>query len=541
MRRAFLFLLIFSSLIFSSQVWDFKTNGEIYSKPVIYSNNVLIASTDGSVNLLNSLSGSTIWKQELSGTPIQPVEFQNQIMVPMAEGKVFLLAANGAPVWEADLTAENVTKVIGADVSSNMIYVSTDRGLFSIDPSASIKQIYKSESLNSPPTYAANSIFVGEGLNLLKLSSTGSLQWKRDINGIWMSKPVVDGSIVYVGGLDKKMHALLLGNGVERWSFETGNWVVASPLIKGGYVYFGSNDGAVYALDESDGRIKWVSQTPLAIQSTPTSGFIGGKEAIFLGGTDNSIYAFDINNGDIIWRGSVQGWVSDPVYHSNFVYFGSADRSAYAFSTERACSIISPDGGDIIGFKEVKVTGNAVSEAGSFDVDVQVNDGEWNEAEINADTWAYYFDPKENMVTGVNTIRCRVSDPAGVEIGFYPEVGVIHDSSIKLANLLVTTKGAKVEGESFEIFVNDGEDGSPVERFDLTLNGQKYSGSGSVNITVPSGGSYQLVVKKIGFNDANLKVDVASIGINPIFIGIAVLLVLIIVWQVYVRFVQKKT
>jgi hypothetical protein len=194
----------------------------------------------------------------------------------------------------------------------------------------------------------------------------------------------------------------------------------------------------------------------------------------------------------------------------------------------------------VIGYKEVKVTGNAISSSGSMGVEVKINNGIWEDAQVNGDNWEYFFDPGVELVSGINSISCRVTDSAGVESGKFTERGIVHDPSLMKGTLLVTTKGTKLEGETFEIFVNDKEDGTAIEKFTITLNGKTYNGSGSMNVSVESGGSYSLNVKKVGYTEANLKLDVASAGINPLFLVVPIILIIIIAYVLYTRFIQKK-
>lgn len=539
MKKALFVLLVLFSVSFPSLLWEYSAKGEVTTKPLPYLNSIFASSSDGSVYLINPSTGKTTWEKKLSGTPTHAVLFQGKPALATTTGTVYLLGEDGNPVMEVNLKdTDNVSYVYGIDAASR-IFAATDKGVFSLGAGGDVISVYSSSQIKSPPVIAGNSVLFGEGKNLVKISNAGIVEWKRDIGGSWLARPVVDGSVVYMGGLDKKMHAFFLNTGAERWSVETDNWVVSTPVVKGGLIFFGSNDGAIYSVDKANGRILWSTNTPLAIQTKPEPGLLGGKEVIYVGSTDSNIYALDLQTGDIIWKGSAKSWVSDPLFFQNHVIFGSHDSSVYAYSTERSCSIITPSEGDVLGLKEVKITGNAVSQAGSLAVDVQINDRQWEAADIDGEEWVYYSDPSETMRIGVNEIRCRVSDAAGVETGKFTEVGIVHDSSIPLSNLIVTTKGMMVEGEQFEIFVNDGEDGSPVERFELMLDGQSLSGNASVNVTVPSSGRYTLTAKKIGYNDAVLSVDISSNGVNPLYIGALVLLIVIIAWQIYARFIKK--
>jgi outer membrane protein assembly factor BamB len=542
MKKALLIFLLLFSFSFSSLLWQYNANGEITTKPVLYSNSLVFSSADGSIILLNHINGAKIWESKVSGTPTQVIVFQNKIAVGTKEGNVYLIGAAGSQEWMADLTEmQNISYLYGIDGSGSMIYITTDSGVYSLDSAGqNLNLVYSSPDIKSAPVVFGNSVLFGDGDDLVRINTGGAVQWKRNVGGIWLSRPVVDGTVVYVGGLDRKMHSFVLSSGNERWAYESGNWILSTPLVSNGNVYFGSNDGSVYAVDQTSGALQWSTKTSMATQGQPVSGTLGEDDVIFVGSTDSSIYAFDKQTGIILWSGSARNWVSEPIFHQNFVYFGSSDKSVYAFSTERACSILSPKEGEVIGFKEVKVTGNAISNSGSKEVEVQVNNGLWEKAQVIGDKWEYFFDPSVDLVSGINTILCRVSDSAGVETGKFTERGVVHEPDLLKGQLLVTTKGKKLEGETFEIFVNDNDDGSPIERFSISLNGKTYNGSGSVNVSVDSGGSYSLNVKKVGYDDANLKLDIASAGINAIFLVIPVILIVIIAYLVYTRFIAKK-
>ena len=535
----FLFVLLLCTAAFSSQVWHENLNGEVTAKPFIFSNGLLVAASDGSVFLLNPLNGGSIWKATVNGVPLQPVNFQGRVAVATSNGKVALITDAGVIERQVSLTAFNVSYIYGIDASPGKLFVATDKGIFYLGTgNTSATYLYKSAGISSPPTVIGNSVLFGEGSELVKLDESGVVEWRRDVGGIWKARPVVDGQTVYIGGLDNRLHALTLAGGLEKWFVETGGWVISTPMVKGGVVYFGSNDGGVYAVDQADGSLRWVTKTPLAIETTPEPGSLGGKDVIFVGSTANSIYAIELMNGSIIWKGSAQGWVSDPLYYQNKVMFGSRDKGVYSYSTERACSILTPSEGEIVGYKEVKVSGNAVSSGGSKSAYVRVNSGNWQPANLSDDSWAYYLNPATDLNTGINTIQCKVSDSMGEESGTFSEVDIARDASVPLSSFVVTVSGSMLEGEPFTIYVNDGQDGSPVERFTASVEGKDYFGTDSVNITA-SAGSHTLAVKKMGYDDATAQVNVGSKGMSPIVLGAGALVVLFLVWLVFTKVLKK--
>ncbi len=235
--------------------------------------------------------------------------------------------------------------------------------------------------------------------------------------------------------------------------------------------------------------------------------------------------------------------VGSPLYYADKIIFGSADGIVYAYSTERACSIESPKDGEFIGRKEVYIHGRSVSEAGSQNVYVNINGMGWEEAGIDeSGGWFFIVDPNQEFSEGLNTISCKVVDSAGEEIGAsFTTVNIIRDSSLPLDDFIVTISPTTViEGSSFTIYVNSREDGSPVDRFSLTVDGESYTGNKNITLTIPQAGSYTLTVSKIGFNDAVLALNVSYAGINPLFIGVGAILLLVVLWIIYSRFIRKR-
>jgi hypothetical protein len=200
---------------------------------------------------------------------------------------------------------------------------------------------------------------------------------------------------------------------------------------------------------------------------------------------------------------------------------------------------LNPKEGDVIGHKEIKVSGNAISESGSIQVSISLNDLPFEAANTSDMNWFFYIEPGQAMNVGLNTISCKVADSAGEESGELTSVGIVRDVNIPLSDLVISTSGLKVEGDEFSVHVNDGDDGSPVEHFSLKVDGKEFTGSNLVNISLAAG-SYTLTVRKSGFNDAILKLDIASKGISPFYLAFAALLAMIVIWQAYERFIRKK-
>jgi outer membrane protein assembly factor BamB len=546
MRRILLSIILLISLASASHVWSFSTDGEVLMKPVIYRGNAVVASDDGTVYALNPMTGLMQWQTEVGLKPNEVFLFDNAVVASTTSGTVTKIGSNGEVLWTVDFTTElyNASYVYGASANEKKIYVSANNGIYEITKTGNATAIVLfNDSIATPPAAGSNYIIFGKEDELIKVNEKGQQLWtsKLDLGSFWLSRPVIQGGAVYIGALDNSLHSYALNNGVPVWEFKTRNWVLSTPLVEGGTVYVGSNDGYVYAVAVGSGQALWKAQTQLAVQTQPESGFMGGQQVIFVGGNDKNIYAISKDTGDVLWKGPSTGGVGSPLFYQNLVIAGSQDKTINAYSTERACSITSPFEGQLVGLKELVVSGNFVSQSDEPVVWMSINGQEWVETQLSEEMgWVFFMDPRQQLSAGLNTISCMVADAGGQETGpDFTSVTINHDPNAELSDFVIRKPASVIEGEMLVIYVNDGEDGSPVERFEWSLNGA--SGLSDKNITLTLGeGEYDLKVSKIGFNDAQDTIYVYSSGVNPIFLGGGILIILFILWQVWARVISKR-
>ncbi len=544
MKNAFALILLLS-LSYAAVIWEFNSDGAINSKPVIYQGMVIFPSDDGKVYAINPVNGVKKWQTVVGKEPNEVFVFDNSIFTSTTNGKLLRINNAGNLQWTLDLNkTQNITRLYGASANDKYIFVTSDRGVFIIDKNGSVKSKIASfnESILTPPAAGPDYVVYGKGNELTRINENGVVQWKAHTEqSFWLSRPVISGGNAYIGNLDNQMHAYLVSNGLEIWTIKTKDWILSTPLVKDGNIYFGSNDGTVYAASTS-GQIRWIAQTQLAVQTQPEAGIMGGTEVIFVGGNDKSIYALSKDSGEIVWKGSTSGVVGDPLFYQNSVIFGSQDGALHAYSTERACSITTPNEADVVGLKEIVVKGKYLSQTGGdAKVLVKVNSGEWEEGNATDGSWVYYIDPEKMLVPGINTISCKIVDSGGEESGpKFTTVDVNHDPTIALSQIVGTVSPNILEGEPFSVFVNDGDDGSPLDRVVVSFDGRGYKGDKNVSITIPQAGTYHLSIKKIGFKDATITVNVNSRGVNPIVLLIGVLLIVVILQQIWTRFLKQR-
>ncbi len=547
MRKILLLFTLFASLSFASLLWQTGTGGGIITKPVVFGGGVAAGSLDGEVYLLNPATGAISWRATVGNDILDFTLFDGGLVAATTEGEVTKIKTDGTKQWETSLTEAvyNATYIFGIDSNSKSVYVSASNGIYEISKGGAASRLYDVEEGKTltPPKAGEDYVIFGEGNRLIKIDLDGKKQWEKEIenHNFWLSRPVVGDSSVFIGALDNKLHVYHLTGGYERWNYLTDGWVLSTPLFDGSSVYFGSDDGNVYAVDTNSGNLRWENGLPLAVMSEPEKGSMGGVDSIFAGCIDGSVYALRADGGNIIWKGSATGSVGSPLYYNKQIIFGSADGNVYAYSTERACSIETPKEGEFVGKKEVVISGESVSEAGSQTVQVDLNGFGWNSVETNINgSWEYIIDPGLELMEGLNTISCRVVDSAGEESGTsFTTVSIIRDSNIPLDNFAVTTSvDTVVEGVPFTIYVNSKSDGSPVDRFELDLDGQTYTADKNVTVTL-SEGQYTATVSKIGYNDRKITINVQTSGIQTWQIAVIVVLVLVLIAVIYRKVLKK--
>ncbi len=178
-------------------------------------------------------------------------------------------------------------------------------------------------------------ISTGGGLGCLPTTCGGPSTTAVAIYG----SPLTRESLIYVGGYDGRIHALMFDGERLRtepqWMYpRQGN--LGAPIIGGlalahDRLYFASADGWVYALTAADGFKEWESHVAEdKIWSTPV---IDG-DTLYIASIDKKLYALSATDGSTKWHFETEGALaSTPVVYDNKVYIGSFDRHIYAVDT----------------------------------------------------------------------------------------------------------------------------------------------------------------------------------------------------------------
>jgi outer membrane protein assembly factor BamB len=256
--------------------WKFQTDDEVWSSPVIADGVVYFGSDDDHLYAVNAETGESVWHFE-TGDDI-----------------------HSSPA-----------------VSDGLVYIfSYDGYLYAVDVEKG-QEVWKFDTLDD---------------SLLS-------EIHRPSYDDYMSSPVVDKSVVYIGGLDprKCLFALDAKTGSEIWHFEpeSVDQVRSSPAIFGDMIFFGSEFSKFYALDINTGELKWDKALGGNAGYAPA---VDKDGIVYFSSKDTFLYAVDGQTGEEKWRNNLasSSWVtSSPAIANGLVYAGTSDgRQLHAVNQE---------------------------------------------------------------------------------------------------------------------------------------------------------------------------------------------------------------
>ena len=190
-------------------------------------------------------------------------------------------------------------------------------------------------------------LFISSARGLYAINAdNGNIDWVYPTELPLGNSPTISNGIVYVGGHDKKIHAIdaLTGQKIPTWNFyEAGAGFESNPIVLNNTVYAGNRDGFFYALNAITGKLTWKFQTGGSIPYSAAH----KNGVLYFASNDSYAYAIKAvpdnpNNqdGQLVWKSAkLQGagfysyW---PVIYTNkltqkdyIIFSGSANFQNY--------------------------------------------------------------------------------------------------------------------------------------------------------------------------------------------------------------------
>ncbi|WP_406507369.1 protein kinase domain-containing protein [Streptomyces sp. NBC_00212] len=236
---------------------------------------VLLATADGHVTALNSVTGKESWRKAVGGPRSQwvvPADGKGAAFVatPSADGRstsvTALDPATGSVRWQA--RADGRLRPVAADGKAVFLLATDPSGFTTavvrLDAAThTARRTALTAPLDQAQAGAAgDSVYLfGAGGALVAVDSVrGGEKWRLDTGVARASRPVASGGQVFLTGADGRLLAFDAGKGVlagqtnprmnnGRYTFTP---ALPAPLAAGGRVYAASPDGSVFGVDPGD-------------------------------------------------------------------------------------------------------------------------------------------------------------------------------------------------------------------------------------------------------------------------------------------------
>lgn len=316
--------------------WSVKTEGSLFSTPVVVAGVVYVAghvggTGDAEVAAFEAGTGDLVWSTTVSGG--SPSD------LALAEGKLYVSFLSGHILRAYDaITGDLLWSVAGPNkaptVVDGVVYAADGlRSLWAIDAQTGRKRWVTHAPFGGygigvavahGMVYAGGQDVDGTAPVYAYDAATGDLVWRTNTIAKVTATPAVWNETVYVGS--DLFYALDARTGRVRWTADAGG-VDSSAAVANGVVYVGSTDDNVYAFDAETGEQLWVSPTGASI--TASQATIVANRVVYVGSIDDIEYAFDAATGEQLW--SFKTGVRKQSVVDGSLYVTSSDNYLFAF------------------------------------------------------------------------------------------------------------------------------------------------------------------------------------------------------------------
>ena len=526
--------LLFLGLQFAAVDWIFTSPKSIMPDIVVMPESVIAASSEGSIYSLTSRTGALEWTYE-TGEPIDvsPCAVSgNEVAVALRSGKVIVISNTGKEMSSFVANRSPTSVACGGD----KIFVASD---MVISAWSSSGQPEWNMSIDSSPgalgLYGKNMYFTA-GKRIYSVSSTtGKINWVKDAEDTFLSRPLEARDMVLLGTTDGRLYAYNKANGALRWSFLAGGWIVSTPTYYENTIYFGSTDGNLYAVSDFAVPI-FKFKAGEGVWSTPLVHQTANGNIVAFGSTDGKLFGISSDTGNMTWSFSTAGRINSIYENKDSFVFTTDHGQIYSISSSPMCGFTSPREGEIVGPWIVEVKGSAHSDNSLSGVDVRMSGGSWVSVE-GTDSWLTNADMAP-LPDGPITLECRALDASGaIESGEYASLILIKMQNAPLRTMSVESETRVNQNQKFDIVVKD-SDGSGMRGFTVSLDGKNTTVNSPYSMNISKGGPAKITITKPGYQPVPFVVLVSgdALPIIPVVGGIVLLLaVLFVVRMVFLK------
>ena len=365
------FLLAVTGLYAQEDIvnWKFKTNGIVYSSPLIFNNVVYIGSLDKNFYAIDAKTGNEIWHFKTANKIFSTAAILGDIICFESGNELYGLSLQGDSLWKVTITEGAVTNQYDAwdcfhsspTIVDSVAYVGSERGQVIGVNINSGEEVFRIDTgddgvgIRTKPNVYDGKIYFGEcsGIFYCYDLTTGLNVWSYDTNPekLWPDPAIltdiaIKDSLVYFGGRHSILFALNAKTGVREWKHPspTNQWILGGPAISDSLLFIGSsNQQILHSFNIETRKLRWTTHVDGRIFGVP---FIDG-DYVFIGTgmevDDNigSIYVINKLSGEVINKYAVNKQIHSSLkIEGDAIYFGS--RNNYVYSIGKTALINSP-------------------------------------------------------------------------------------------------------------------------------------------------------------------------------------------------------
>lgn len=277
------------------QKWKFFSELGFVASPAVRDGMVYLGDVNGRFFALDANTGEGRWGFEAKAEIDACANFYgDKILIGSQDATLYCRdAKTGDPIWQYAI--EDQVRCMPTLVGDRAFLAGCDSKLHVIDLTTG--QAVGTVEIDSPtgctPALTGDRVFFGtEGETFFAIDwRQEKVLWRYrnpDRTFPYRSSAVVLPDRVIVGGRDKLMRALALGDGQELWRFASKAKIDGSAVVVGRRAFFGSADGRLYAVDIANGKPVWEYEAGGGFASSPA--VAAGR--LVIGNDDGALLCF---------------------------------------------------------------------------------------------------------------------------------------------------------------------------------------------------------------------------------------------------------
>ena len=341
MKRIVIFLTLL--LLFSSQSygfdaavrWSADIDSPLTSSITIHDGTLFLGDKSGTLHALSTDTGAELWAYNAGSSIIgTPLIVSNEVIYAHSDGELSVLDIyDGSVIWRSIPVDGSGSRLDdGAAYGGGLIFTAGNDGRLtavSDDTGEEVWTYQARQGLRSAPEYGEGLVMLGEydGLFSMIDAQTGERLNGGGAGGAVNTPAVRDGK-VYFSAWDGVIQSIQIKDVIPLWSVNVKDPVTTSPAITEGIIAVGTARGFVFALNEADGKTLWQYGTN---GGSVTAKPVVADGAVFACSGDGTVHVIDAGTGKELYKFTAgQGIGTNPAYSGGVLYFGGEKGIIYA-------------------------------------------------------------------------------------------------------------------------------------------------------------------------------------------------------------------